>query len=116
MDEEVEAHHLKFLQQPPAKFFEAVARFNANISYSGLLHAVTQDTLFAENKEKLIVQGLNALLANECKSQRNVFFIVQELKVLLAKYCNLTLIIYVSGSNGYSMCLLLCLYILLLAG
>lgn len=65
VDEEVEAHHLKFLQQPPSKFFEAVARFNANISYSGLLHAVTQDTLFAENKEKLIVQGLNALLANE---------------------------------------------------
>ena len=67
VDEEVEAHHLRFLQQPPSKFFEAVARFNANISYSGLLHAVTQDTLFAENKEKLIVQGLTALLANECK-------------------------------------------------
>lgn len=65
VDEEVEAHHLKFLSQPPAKFFEAVARFNANISYSGLLHAVTQDTLFAENKEKLIVQGLTSLLAND---------------------------------------------------
>lgn len=64
-DEEVEAHHLRFLHQPPAKFFEAVARFNANISYSGLLHAVSQETLFAENKEKLIVQGISSLLANE---------------------------------------------------
>jgi len=69
VDEEVEAHHLRFLQQPPSKFFEAIARFNANISYNGLMHAVTQDTLFAENKEKLIVQGLTALLANECKSK-----------------------------------------------
>ena len=65
VDEEVEAHHLKFLQQPPSKFFEAVHRFNANISYSGLLHAVTQDTLFAENKEKLIVQGLSSLLQDD---------------------------------------------------
>lgn len=65
----MEAHHLRFLQQPPSKFFEAIARFNANISYNGLMHAVTQDTLFAENKEKLIVQGLTALLANECKSK-----------------------------------------------
>jgi len=44
-DEEVEAQHLKFLAtQPPGwSFSEAVARFNANVSYSGLAHAVTQD-------------------------------------------------------------------------
>ena len=67
VDEEVEGHHLRFLQQPPTKFFDALARFNANISYNGLLHAVTQDTLFAENKEKLIVAAISALLSNECK-------------------------------------------------
>lgn len=43
MDEEVESMHLKFLQQPPVgwTYVEAVERFNANVSYSGLLHAVT---------------------------------------------------------------------------
>eukprot|EP00795_Rhopilema_esculentum_P013369 gene13369-4225_t len=65
VDEEVESTHLKFLQAPPGKFFDAVSRFNSNVAYSGLLHAVTQDTLFAENKEKLIVQGIGALLSNE---------------------------------------------------
>jgi len=65
VDEEVESTHLKFLQTPPGKFFEAVSRFNSNVAYSGLLHAVTQDSLFAENKEKMIIHGINALLANE---------------------------------------------------
>lgn len=43
MDEEVESMHLKFLQQPPLgwTYVEALERFNANVSYSGLLHAVT---------------------------------------------------------------------------
>ena len=45
VDEEVESMHLKFLQQPPPgwTFMEAVERFNANVSYSGLLHAVTAE-------------------------------------------------------------------------
>lgn len=61
--EEVEAHHLKFLVQAPNNNFnEAVSRFNANVSYSGLIHAVTQDSFFAENKEKLINGALQALL------------------------------------------------------
>lgn len=67
MDEEVESSHLRFLQQQPAgwTFDDAVNRFNANVSYNGLLHAVTQDGLFAENKEKLIHGALNALLDKE---------------------------------------------------
>ena len=28
------------------KFFEAVSRFNSNVAYSGLLHAVTQDVSY----------------------------------------------------------------------
>ena len=44
VDEEVESQHLKFISSPPEgmTFHTAVMRFNSNISYSGLLHAVTQ--------------------------------------------------------------------------
>ncbi|XP_071522873.1 dnaJ homolog subfamily C member 13 isoform X2 [Panulirus ornatus] len=67
VDEEVESMHLKFLQQPPPgwSFAEAIERFNANVSYSGLLHAVTGEGLFAENKERLITGGLGALVLRE---------------------------------------------------
>ncbi|XP_033727987.1 dnaJ homolog subfamily C member 13-like [Pecten maximus] len=66
VDEEVESQHLKLMIQPVTMTFdEAVARFNSNISYSGLLHAVTQDGLFAENKEKLINGALGSLLDRE---------------------------------------------------
>ena len=45
VDEEVESQHMKFVMQQPGTmtFLEAVHRFNCNISYSGLLHAVTAD-------------------------------------------------------------------------
>ena len=67
VDEEVESSHLKFLVQcPPAwNFVEAIARFNANVSYSGLVHAVTQEHLFAENKEKLIHGAMSALISKD---------------------------------------------------
>ena len=60
VDEEVESQHLKFLQTPPSNwtFNEAIVRFNANCAYSGLFHSVTQDGLFAENKEKMIYSAL----------------------------------------------------------
>ncbi|KAL8571849.1 DnaJ subfamily C member 13 [Nucella lapillus] len=64
VDEEVETQHMKFIQSPPlgTTIEEAVNRFNANISYSGLLHAVTADGLFAQNKEKLINLTLASLI------------------------------------------------------
>ncbi|XP_030062368.1 dnaJ homolog subfamily C member 13 isoform X1 [Microcaecilia unicolor] len=66
VDEEVESLHLKFLNTPPnGNFADAVFRFNANISYSGVLHAVTQDGLFSENKEKLINNAITSLLSQE---------------------------------------------------
>lgn len=67
VDEEVESMHLKFLQQPPPgwTFMEAVERFNANVSYSGLLHAVTAEGFFAENKERLITGGIGSLVIRE---------------------------------------------------
>ena len=45
VDEEVESQHLKFIQNVPAgmSFADVVSRFNSNVSYSGLLHAVTAD-------------------------------------------------------------------------
>ncbi|XP_073797395.1 dnaJ homolog subfamily C member 13 isoform X1 [Danio rerio] len=67
VDEEVESLHLRFLAAPPPNggFADAVFRFNANISYSGVLHAVTQDGLFSENKEKLISNAILALLSQD---------------------------------------------------
>lgn len=67
VDEEVESSHVKFLNVQPVgwTFAIAVSRFNANVAYSGLLHAVTQDGLFAENKERQINSGLAALLEKE---------------------------------------------------
>ncbi|XP_077081132.1 dnaJ homolog subfamily C member 13 isoform X1 [Siphateles boraxobius] len=66
VDEEVESLHLRFLAAPPnGNFADAVFRFNANISYSGVLHAVTQDGLFSENKEKLISNAVLALLSQD---------------------------------------------------
>ncbi|XP_053322304.1 dnaJ homolog subfamily C member 13 [Spea bombifrons] len=66
VDEEVESLHLRFLTTPPnGVFADAVFRFNSNISYSGVLHAVTQDGLFSENKEKLINNAITSLLSQE---------------------------------------------------
>ncbi|XP_056376625.1 dnaJ homolog subfamily C member 13 isoform X2 [Hyla sarda] len=66
VDEEVESLHLRFLNTPPnGVFADAVFRFNSNISYSGVLHAVTQDGLFSENKEKLINNAITSLLSQE---------------------------------------------------
>ncbi|PNF36068.1 DnaJ subfamily C member 13 [Cryptotermes secundus] len=67
VEEETESHHLRFFRQPPGQksFAEIVERFNANIPYSGLLHSVTQDGLFAENKEKLITAALQSLVQKE---------------------------------------------------
>ena len=40
-------------------------KFNSNVAYSGLNHAVTAEGMFAENKEKLINCALTALLMKE---------------------------------------------------
>ena len=71
IDEEVESNHLKFFQSLPNSwtFNDAVHRFNANCAYSGLLHSVTQDGLFAENKEKLIQGAISAFIDKEGDQQ-----------------------------------------------
>ncbi|XP_067003788.2 dnaJ homolog subfamily C member 13 [Anabrus simplex] len=67
VEDETESMHLKFLLQPPGRrtFAEIVERFNANVPYSGLRHSVSQDGIFAENKEKLISSALQSLIDNE---------------------------------------------------
>jgi len=67
VEEDVESQYLRYLTNQPqgVLFSEAVERFNANIAYSGLNHAVSAEGLFAENKEKLITSTLQALLQRE---------------------------------------------------
>lgn len=67
VEEEVESVYLKILGTTPPgpTFMSAVEQFNANIGYSGLNHAVSQEGLFTENKEKLIMQGLTSLLSKD---------------------------------------------------
>jgi len=66
--EEVESQNIKQLidwQQLEAKgaggIGAALRRFNANVSYSGLIYSVSAEGFFAENKEKLIHAALMAL-------------------------------------------------------
>lgn len=67
VEEDVESQYLRYLTTQPqgVLFSEAVEKFNANIAYSGLNHAVSAEGLFAENKEKLITATLTTLLQRE---------------------------------------------------
>jgi len=69
VEEEVESQYLRYIVTLPqgVRLSEAVERFNSNVAYSGLNHAVTAEGLFAENKEKLINGALTALIAGEGK-------------------------------------------------
>ncbi|CAI8058524.1 DnaJ homolog subfamily C member 13 [Geodia barretti] len=67
VEEEVESQYLKYLVNTPpsVQFHEAVEKFNSNVAYSGLNHAVSSEGIFSENKEKLINGSLTALLMKE---------------------------------------------------
>ncbi|KAM3956718.1 receptor mediated endocytosis 8 [Aphomia sociella] len=65
VDEETESNHLRLFQNPVGMCrAEVIERFNANVGYSGLIYSVSQDRLFAENKEKLITGALTALVSS----------------------------------------------------
>ncbi|XP_068620055.1 dnaJ homolog subfamily C member 13 [Battus philenor] len=69
VDEETESNHLRLFQNPVGMTSaEVIERFNANIGYSGLIYSVSQDRLFAENKEKLITGALTALVNSSAPS------------------------------------------------
>ncbi|XP_049876765.1 dnaJ homolog subfamily C member 13 [Pectinophora gossypiella] len=65
VDEETESNHLRLFQNPVGmNRAEVIERFNANVGYSGLIYSVSQDRLFAENKEKLITGALTAIMSS----------------------------------------------------
>ena len=61
-DEDIETLLLKSLGMGGADMAQNMVRFNSNVSASGLAFAVTQEKIFAENKEKLIHAALSSLL------------------------------------------------------
>jgi DnaJ family protein C protein 13 len=69
-EEEIESSLLKYLASPNVgmAFPLAVQRFNSNVHYAGLVHAVSEDGWFKENKEKLIMEALTSLLEQGDKS------------------------------------------------
>ncbi|XP_012285401.1 dnaJ homolog subfamily C member 13 isoform X2 [Orussus abietinus] len=70
VDEEAEISHVKFVQQPPGirPFSEILERFNANVPYSGLNYSTTQDGIFTENKDKIILGALNILVNRDLET------------------------------------------------
>ncbi|XP_046663118.1 LOW QUALITY PROTEIN: dnaJ homolog subfamily C member 13-like [Homalodisca vitripennis] len=67
----VESLHMQYLREVPCKrsLFEMLERFNTNVPYSGLIHQVTQDGLFSDNKEKAIQQTMQAIMEREIDPQ-----------------------------------------------
>ncbi|KAI1292252.1 DnaJ -like protein subfamily C member 13 [Halotydeus destructor] len=67
VDEKVESEHLQCIWNTPRHwtFNEALVRFNANCAYSGLTHSTTQDGVFSQNKEKLIIGALMSFVQRE---------------------------------------------------
>ncbi|XP_066599154.1 dnaJ homolog subfamily C member 13 isoform X2 [Prorops nasuta] len=92
VDGEVETIHVKFLQQTPGgrTFSEILERFNANVPYSGLNFPVTQDGLFAENKEKLILGALQALVSKDMETSCEIEAQFHALRRLLANKVGFT--------------------------
>ncbi|XP_031784415.1 dnaJ homolog subfamily C member 13 isoform X2 [Nasonia vitripennis] len=92
VDEEAETSHVKFLQQPPGgrAFAEILERFNANIPYSGLLYSVTQDGLFTENKDKIILGALNAVVGKELETDFEIEAQFHALRRLVASKVGFT--------------------------
>uniref|UniRef100_T1HV01 J domain-containing protein n=1 Tax=Rhodnius prolixus TaxID=13249 RepID=T1HV01_RHOPR len=65
LEVEAEAALLKLLKNSAGKklMSDTIERFNCNVPYSGLLHSVTQDGLFKDNKEKPIIEALQVIIA-----------------------------------------------------
>ena len=62
-DEEIETLLLKSIGQGGGELmYDAIFRFNSNVSSTGLAFAVTQERIFADNKEKMIGAAIQSLL------------------------------------------------------
>ncbi|XP_014205201.1 dnaJ homolog subfamily C member 13 isoform X1 [Copidosoma floridanum] len=99
VEEEVEILHVKFLQQPPngRTFVEILERFNANIPYSGLLYSVTQDGLFTENKDKIILGALNAVVNKDLDTDFEIEAQFHALRRLVASKVGFTAFTNLAG-------------------
>ncbi|KAF8365950.1 rme-8 [Pristionchus pacificus] len=74
LDAEGESQCMRHIIAPPPglKRTDLIRRFNANIPYNGLMHAKESENFFAENKEKVIVSCLGAVLdENYTKDEPN---------------------------------------------
>lgn len=79
-DEDIETLLLKTLGIGGAEMAQAMQRFNSNVSASGLAFAVTQEKIFAENKEKLIHAAISSLLLfNNDKHIESKFYALRRL-------------------------------------
>ncbi|WKX89857.1 hypothetical protein Q1695_009030 [Nippostrongylus brasiliensis] len=67
LDEDGESQCMRHVIAPPPglKRSDLIRRFNANIPYTGLTYSVSQEGFFTENKGKVIVSALEAVLT-EC--------------------------------------------------
>ncbi|XGW25046.1 hypothetical protein V3C99_006459 [Haemonchus contortus] len=67
LDEDGESQCMRHVIAPPPglKRSDLIRRFNANIPYTGLTYSVSQEGFFTENKGKIIVGALEAVLG-EC--------------------------------------------------
>ncbi|XP_012235865.1 dnaJ homolog subfamily C member 13 isoform X2 [Linepithema humile] len=99
VEEEVETTHVKFLQQPPGgrTFAEILERFNANIPYSGLNYSITQDGIFTENKDKIIVGALNTLISKDLETNSEIEAQFHALRRLVASKIGFAAFTTVSG-------------------
>lgn len=91
----MESLFLKFLHQPPVgwSFCELLGRFCANVEYGGLVYSESggvsfcfffvfygilkflMQGIFSENKEKLILVGINALITHDVvENEVELFF------------------------------------------
>lgn len=70
VDEEVESQYLRYISNTPQgiKFSEAVRKFNANVGYSGLNHAVTQEVCVVTDQILLPwIKGMGCSLESTSK-------------------------------------------------
>eukprot|EP01134_Creolimax_fragrantissima_P008258 CFRG8258T1 len=76
VDEEIESVYLRKIGQFDGTlgvtFSQVVADFNTNIDYRGLSFSKTEDKMFAENKSKLILSALDALLRFDIDGKRSI--------------------------------------------
>ena len=63
-DEEIETLLLKSICAGGGdQMYDSIRRFNSNVSATGLAFAVTQERIFADNKEKMIQSAIQSLLS-----------------------------------------------------